>query len=95
MSQIGKKAVQKLGWVCGISLSILGFVDLNKEPVTGLIIIGSIVVFITVIATLLGKPLRSEVESGDFTTAEAKVLLFKHPGIWLGALGSIIITFTV
>jgi uncharacterized membrane protein len=95
MSQIGKKAVNKLGWICGFGLSILGFVDLNKEPVTALLILASVVVFITVSAKLLGKPLRSEVESGNFTTEEAKALIVKHPGVWLGVLGSIIITFTV
>ena len=95
MSQIGKNAVKKLGWVCGVSLSVLGFVDLNKDPITGILIIASIVIFITVVAKLLGKPLRSEVESGNFSTEEAKILMVKHPGIWLGALSSIIITFTV
>ena len=95
MSQIGKKAVNKLGWICGIGLSILGFVDLNKEPVTALLVIAFVVIFITVSAKLLGKPLRSEVEFGNFTTEEAKALILKHPGVWLGAIGSIIITFTV
>jgi len=95
MSQIGNKAVKKLGWVCGASLATLGFVDLDKEPVTGLVIIASIVIFITIVATVLGKPLRSEVESGKFSTEEAKMLMLKHPGIWLGAFGSLIISFIV
>ncbi|RHW74534.1 hypothetical protein [Colwellia sp. RSH04] len=95
MSSIGTKAVKKLGWVCGLGLSIIGFVDLNKDPISGLIIIASIVICLTVIAKLLGKPLRSEIESGNFTTEEAKILIIKHPGVWLGAVASLIISFTV
>ncbi|WP_019027782.1 hypothetical protein [Colwellia piezophila] len=95
MSQIGRTAVNKLGWLCGCALAGFGFVDLNKDTVTGLLIIGSISIFVSIAAKILGKPLRAEVESGNFTTEDAKKLLFKHPGVWLGVLASIIITFTV
>ena len=95
MSVIGKKVVNKLAWVCGFAFLALGFVDLDNDPTLGFSIIASNVVFIFIVAKLLGKPLRTEIESGNFTTEEAKILMLKHPGVWLGLLGSIIINFTV
>jgi uncharacterized membrane protein len=93
MSEIVAKAVNKLGWVCFFSISILGFVDFDRDLLISLSLLVLAIITMSFSAHFIGKPLRAEFESGNATVEEVKKQLFKHPGLWLGIVLCLIITF--
>ena len=93
MNESVTKAVNKLGWICCFSISILGFVDLDRDLQFSLFIMILVIITLSISAHYIGKPLRAEFEAGDTSVEEVKKQLLKHPGLWLGLVAYVIIAF--
>jgi ABC-type Fe3+ transport system permease subunit len=93
MSESVIKAVNKLGWICFISISILGFVDFDRDILLSLSIMLLAIIIMSLSAHFIGKPLRAEFDTGNASVEDVKKRLLKHPGLWLGLVTCLIITF--
>jgi uncharacterized membrane protein len=94
MSQTVSKAVNKLGWISFFSISILGFVNFDRDVIVSLALLALSIIVMSLSAHFIGKPLRAEFETGRVSTEEVKKQLLKHPGLWLCLLFCFIVTFT-
>ena len=93
MNESVAKAVNKMGWICCFSISILGFVDLDRDLLFSLFVVILTIITLSLSAHFIGKPLRAEFEAGDVSVEEVKKQILKHPGIWLGLVAYVIIAF--